>query len=58
MEAAKKIFFGIFLTVNGASTWIMLETWHLAPPVCVVSPEAYEQAPPPVVPRAQLKRNN
>lgn len=53
METLKQYIVYGFLLMSGASGWIMLETTHVAPPVCVVTQEAYDLAPPP---RAKLDR--
>jgi len=33
-----------FLILVGAASWIVLETTHIAPPVCVVEQTLYDQA--------------
>lgn len=41
--------------VIGMAFWVLLETAHVAPPMCVVEQSAYDQAPIPTDARIRRK---
>lgn len=56
METAKTYITYAFFVLIGMSGWIMLETTHIAPPVCVVEQTLYDQAAAPIAAKvARLK---